>query len=77
MPQQPPSSYDIKTSVDETAAEMDERSAVSVAREIDGFLGRLTAKAPQQARLPHTPHANCRSLNPGELAHDQAARFRF
>ncbi|MBR1148017.1 hypothetical protein [Bradyrhizobium sp. AUGA SZCCT0431] len=57
------------------ASHMDERSAIIVAREIDGFLGRLTAaKAPSQVCVRHTPRANCRSLNPGELAHDQAAR---
>ncbi|MBR1272185.1 hypothetical protein JQ629_32395 [Bradyrhizobium sp. AUGA SZCCT0222] len=53
LPQQPPSSYDIKTSLDETGAEY---------------------ANPAQVCVRHTRQANCRSLNPGELAHDQAAR---
>ena len=49
------------------AAHMDERSAIIVAREIDGFLRRLTApKLPSQACVRHAPRANCRISNPGE-----------
>ena len=57
------------------ASHMDERSAIAVAREIDGFLGRLPAsKPPAQACVRHSPRANCRIMNPGELADDQTAR---
>lgn len=57
------------------ASHMDERSAMIVAREIDGFLSRLsTSKTPSQFCAPDTPRANCRILNPGEQANDQTAR---